>query len=225
MVLPTLAYAGATKTNNEVAIYANLGVGILKKINYFGGSKTVTPCVAGEACPANSWDATFLSTIPNVGAVGTIPALSPLYSAAEGDQAPTVAGDISYVMCLPDISLDFLLCYSQGFQATPGQSYRPIPVKFNPVDHVVPQRSDNSLSLGDLFVSSWDGLQKIRGRRCTIIVYIYPNGGGQPQEIQYYTNAILNVPPMNMGDDGNASVTISGTGSYSFCGVFSAAKP
>lgn len=225
MVLPTLAYAGQSKTGNEIAVYANLGVGILKKINYFGGSKVVTPCVAGETCPPNSFDATVLATLPNVGAVGVIAANSPLYTAAEGDQGPTVAGDVAYMLCLPDPSLDFLICYNQGFQATPGASYRTIPVKFNPVDHVVPQRSDNSLSLGDLFVSDRDGLQKIRGRRCTIIVYIYPGGGGQPQEIQYYTNAILNVPPMNFGEDGNASVSISGSGSYSFCGVFSATHP
>lgn len=223
MVLPTLVYNGNSKTNNEVLIYANLDVGILKQQLGFGSSVNVTQCVSGEACPVGSFDATVIN-FPNKGAVGTIPAKSPVFTAAEGVQAPTVSGDSADVICLPDPTNDFLLCYDQGLQVTVGQTFRAIPRKFNPVDHIVRQRGDYNLTLSDLFVSNWDGLQRIRGRRCTIIVKIQPAGGGSFQEIQYYTNVTLNCPPMNSGNDGNASIEIQGSGSFSFCCVFSAAK-
>jgi hypothetical protein len=223
MVLPTLTYDGKTKTNNEVLIYANLDVGILKQQLGFGSTVTVTQCVSGETCPVGSFDATVLN-FPNKGAVGTIPAKSPVFTAAEGVQAPTVAGDIADVLCLPDPTNDFLICYDQGIQVSVGQTFRPIPRKFNPVDHIVRQRGDYSITLNDMFVSNWDGIQRIRGRRCTIIVKIFPSGGGSPQEIQYYTNVTLNAPPINTAADGNASIEIQGQGNFSFCAVFSATK-
>lgn len=223
MVLPTLVYDGKTKTNNEVWIYANLDVAILKQQLGFGQSVNVTQCVSGETCPIGSFDATVLN-FPNKGAVGSIPAKSPVFTAAEGVQNPTVAGDIADVICLPDPANDFLICYDQGLQITTGQTFRAIPRKFNPVDHVVRQRGDYSMTLSDLLVSNWDGLRRINGRRCTLIAKIFPAGGGQPQEIQYYTNVTLNVPTMNTGNDGNASIEVQGSGSFSFCLVFSATK-
>lgn len=223
MVLPTLIYNGKTKISNEVLIYANLDVGILKKQLGFGTSVNVTQCVSGEACPVGSFDATVLN-FPNQGAVGVIPAKSPVFTAAEGEQAPTISGDVADVLCLPDPNNDFLICYDQGIQIGVGNVFRAIPRKFNPVDHVVRQRGDYSITLNDLLVSNWDGIRRISGRRCTIIAKIFPSGGGSPQEIQYYTNVTINAPPMNSGNDGNASIEIQGQGNFSFCAVFSAAK-
>lgn len=222
--LPNLVYSGVTKIGNEVTVFANLGVGILKKQLGFGTSITVTPCVAGEVCPAGSFDATVLN-FPNKAAVGVIPAQAPLFTAAEGEQLPTVEGDIADVLCLPDPANDFLICFDQGVQPTVGETFRAIPRKFNPVDHVVRQRGEYSISLGDLYVSNWDGVERLRGRRCTIIVKVAPGGGGSYQEIQYYTNVTLNVPPINSGNDGNASIELQAQGAFSFCAVFSATKP
>jgi hypothetical protein len=224
MVLPTLVYDGKTKTGNEVLVFANLGVGILKQQLGFGTSVNITPCVSGEACPTGSFDATVINN-PNKGAVGTIPANAPVFTAAEGVQNPTVAGDTADVLCLPNPADDFLICFDQGVQPTLGETFRAVPRKYNPVDHVVRIRGEFSISLTDLFISNWDGIQKLRGRRSTIIVKIMPGGGGSFQEIQYYTNVTLNVPPVNTGNDGNASIEIQGQGAFSFCAIFSAAKP
>jgi len=223
-VLPSLIYSGVTKINNEVLIYANLGVGILKQQLGFGSSVNVTPCVAGEACPPGSFDATVIN-FPNKGAVGTIPALAPLFTAKEGVQNPTVSGDVADVLCLPNPADDFLICFDQGISPTVGETYRAIPRKFNPVDHIVRQRGTNSITITDLYISSWEGIRRLAGRRCTLIVKIAPGGGGSYQEIQYYTNVTLNVPPIATGNDGNASVEIQGQGNFSYCAVFAAQKP
>lgn len=222
--LPSLVYSGSTKIGAEILVYANLGVGILKQQLGFGSAVNITPCVAGEVCPAGSFDATVLN-FPNKGAVGTIPAQAPVYTAAEGIQNPTVQGDVADVLCLPNPADDFLICFDQGFQPTVGETFRAIPRKFNPVDHVVRQRGTYSLTLTDLYVSSWDGIERLRGRRCTIILKIMPGGGGSIQEIQYYTNVTLNVPPISTGNDVNASVEVQGTGNFSYCATFSAPKP
>jgi hypothetical protein len=219
MALGTLVAGPKTKIGNEVLIYANLGVGILTNRLGYGVNIVETPCVAGVACPAGSFQATVLNK-PNVGAVGIIPANYPVFAAAEGVQAPSVAGDTADVLCLPNPDDDFLICFDQGIQVGIGQTFRNIPRKFNPVDHSVRQRGDYSLTLNDLFISSTAGIQKVRGRPCTIIVKIFPDGGGSASEIQYYTNVTLNVPPMNTGNDGNASIEIQGTGNFSFCATF-----
>ncbi len=220
MVLGPLVAGPKTKIGNEVLVYANLGVGLLTNQLGFGTNRAVTPCVAGITCPQSSFQATVLNK-PNVGAVGIIPANYPVFAAAEGVQAPTVSGDTADVLCLPHPAGDFLICFDQGIQIGIGQTFRNIPRKFNPVDHAVRQRGDYSLTLTDLFISSLSGIEQVRGRPCTIIVKIAPDGGGSYSEIQYYTNVILNVPPMNTGNDGNASVEIQATGNFSFCATFS----
>ena len=224
MVLPSLTYDGHTRIGAEVLVYANLGVGILKKQLGFGSSVDITSCVAGEECPVGSFDVTVINK-PNIGAVGVIPALAPIYSAAEGEQAPTVSGDSADVICLPNPDGDFLICYDQGITATPGETFRAVGRKYNPVDHTVRIRGEQSLSITDMLVSNWDGVRRINGRRCTIIVKIFPAGGGNISEIQYYTNVVLNVPTINTGSDVNASVELQASGNYSFCAIFSAPKP
>lgn len=220
MALGPLVAGPKTKIGNEVLVYANLGVGLLTNQLGFGTNIAVTPCVAGLACPSGSFQATVLNS-PNKGAVGNIPANSPVFMASEGVQLPSVSGDTADVLCLPNPADDFLICFEQGIQVQLGQTFRSIPRKFNPVDHNVRQRGDYSLTLNDLFISSRDGIEKVRGRPCTIIVKVFPDGGGSASEIQYYTNVVLNVPPMNTGDDGNASITIQGQGNFSFCATFS----
>lgn len=224
MVLPTLVYSGLTKVNNEVTVFANLGNGMRTKQIGVGSTILDTSCVAGEECPLGSFLASVVS-FPNKGAIGTIPANSPTGTAAEGELTPTVLGDSVDVLCLPSPADDFLICYDQGIQVAPGETYRAISRKFNPVDHIVRTRGEQTLTLSDLFVSSWDGLQRIRGRRVTIIVKIAPGGGGVYSEIQYYVNVTLNTPPMNSANDGNASIEIQASGPYSYFAVFSAPRP
>jgi hypothetical protein len=218
-VLPVRIAGPKTKTGNEVTIWANLGVGILTNQLGFGVNNVVTQCVAGITCPSNSFSATVLNS-PNKANIGTIPANSAVYTAAEGIQNPTLAGDVADVLCLPDPNNDFLICFDQGINVQLGQTFRQIPRKFNPVDHAVRQRGDYNLTLNDLYVSNIAGLQLVRGRPCTIIVKVAPDGGGSYSEIQYYTNVILNVPTMNTGNDSNASIEIQASGSFSFCAVF-----
>lgn len=228
MVLPTLVHSKKTRTSNEVLVYYNLDVGLKTKILHHNGAgvneHTVESCGGDDACPGGSFTATFLE-VENQGAVGTIPAKAPLLTAAEGEQQPGTAGDSATVVCLPDPTNDVLICFDQGAAPSPGLSVRPVPRKFNPVDHYVRQRSENSISLTDLHVSHWNGLQRIKGRRCTIIIKVSPDGTGVFSEIQYYCNVLLNPVPMNSGSDGNANIEISMDGSFSFACVFAAVAP
>lgn len=228
MALPGLIWSPRTKTSNEILIYANLGVGLMKftKVFYTGGLQT-SPfvCCGGTCiCPNNSFWAT-MTLNKNGGAIGPIVTASPLYAAAEGQHDPTIVGDMAGVACLPDPEDDFLICFDQGVNPTPGLPYRPIPAKFNAVDHYVRQRSENTITLNDLFVADYQGLQRIRGIPVTVIIKISPEGSGVFQEIQYYCNVILNPSPMNSGSDGNASIDISMEGPFSFCAIFTAAVP
>lgn len=228
MALPALVYSPRTKTNNEVMIYANLGVGLMKytKIKYNTGVATSPFVCCGGACdcpPVSFWATMTLNK--NGGAIGPIPASAPLYAAAEGQHDPTVNGDMAGVACLPNPENDFLICFDQGAAPSPGLPYRPIPVKFNTVDHYVRQRPENTITLNDLFVADWQGLQRIRGIPVTIIIKVTPEGSGVFQEIQYYCNVILNPSPMNSGSDGNASIDISMDGPFSFCAIFTAPVP
>jgi hypothetical protein len=224
-----LTYGAKTKTGNEAWIYYSLQVGIIKEVRTLTDAgvqafdMTNTGC-GNPICPDPSFDASVIE-IPNTGSMGNIPQQAPVGFASEEVADPTTIGDSVSIACLPNPAEDELICYDQGFSASPGLSYRPIARKFQTVDHYVRQRSENTLSMNDLFVSNRDGLQRIQGRPVTIIVKISPDGTGQFSEIQYYCNVILNPQPMNSGGDGNASIDVSLEGTFDFFAVFSAAKP
>jgi hypothetical protein len=222
MVLPTMGFRKETKTGNEVALYYNLGIGIIKKRLFNGGSTVVTSCGGSNACPANSFDATVLTSVlaDDQPAFGTMPANSPLFTAVEGEQSITTDGVFADLVCLPDPANDVLICFDQGFEASLGATFRAVPRKYDVADHYVRQRSENSIRISDFFVSNWAGIQRIRGRRVTIIAKIFPQGGGQPSEIQYYSNVLLNVSPLNYGNDGNANIEINGEGAFNFAAIF-----
>lgn len=155
-----------------------------------------------------------------------IPANSPIYTAMiGGSAAPVGVGDsllIADVPCWQDLTL---VCYDQGGSPSPGIPYRAIPRKFNPVDHYVRIRPENRITLSELYVSNWDGLQRIKGCPCTVVVALMPSGFGAYQEIIYYCNVVFPPQGNNWGAEGNDSQTISLEGSFSFCAVLSAAKP
>lgn len=227
MALPPLLYSPKTKTSNEVLVYANLGIGLTEYVAVMtdAGLQTnpVTCCGGDCNCPPSSFQATVIQNRNN-GAVGALPQYSPLYSAIEGVSNPASVGDIVTHVCLPNPDDDFLICFDQGASPSPGVPFRPVPVKFNPVDHYVRQRTENTITLNDLFVADHRGLQRIRGLPCTIIIKITPEGSGAYQEIQYYCNVTLTPSPMNSGSDGNASIDISMDGPFSFCAFFTASR-
>lgn len=224
MVLPTLLHRKETKTGNEVALYYNLGVGLIKKRLFNGGFTTESSCGGSSACPTASFDATVLTavTADDQPSFGSMPANAPLYTAVEGENTPTVDGVFADLVCLPNPADDVLICFDQGFEASLGQTYRAVPRKLNQADHYVRQRTENTIKIPDFYVSNWNGIQRIRGRRVTIIAKVYPQGAGQASEIQYYSNVILNASPLNYGNDGNANIEISGEGAFNFAAIFSA---
>jgi len=226
MTLPTFVYAPEVKTGNEVHIYYNLGVGRIKKRLYFGGEVEETSCAGSPTCPAGSFDATVLTSVINVDsqqdAFGSIPENSPLYTAMVGEASPANSGVNADLVCLPDTANDVLICYDRSFTANTGNQFKAVPRKFTAADHYIRQRGENSLTMSDLFISNRKGLQAIRGRRCTIIAKIYPQGGGSCQGVIYFSNCILNMPPIAYGDDQNAEMTVQAEGSFQFCAVFDA---
>lgn len=223
MALPTLVYSKGSKINADVAIYANFGHSLITKRLYNGGEVTEPNC-SGLDCDGDSWSATVLTTPNGSAAMGAIPAYAPLYTAATGQLAP--AGDVlANLVCLPNTDNDFLICYDQSFDPQLGSLIRAVPRKYNPVDHIVPQRAENTLRLSDFFVSNYDGLRSINGRLCTIIAKVFPKGGGACQEVIYFGGALLNGPPIMEGSDANSNIELSFEGSFSFCAVFSALKP
>lgn len=224
MALPVMQYSRLTKTNNDVAVYYNLDVGIVKKRLYNGGFTTDPTCGGSSACPSGSFDATVLTavTAETQPAFGSFPANSPIGTAFEGEMSPTADGVYANLICLPNPANDVLICFDGGVEPNPGLEFRPVPRKYNPADHYVRQRMEGSLRITDMFVSNWVGVERIRGRRCTIIVKIFPSGGGAPSEIQYYSNVLLSVPPVSSGNDGNANIEVTGEGSFSLYAIFSA---
>ena len=228
-VLPLMQYSRLTKTNNEVAVYYNLGVGMIKKRLYNGGFSVDQGCGGAQVCPDGSFDATVLTSVTALGgeqpAFGDFPANSPMGSAFEGEMVPTADGVFANLVCLPDPADDVLICFDGGLEATPGVEYRAIPRKFLAVDHYVRQRPEATLRLSGMFVSNWEGVERIRGRPVTIVVKVFPSGAGVPSEIQYYSNVVLNVPPISTAADGNANIEVQGEGSFSFYAVFAALPP
>ncbi len=232
--MPLLDYP-KTKTGNDIQVYYNLGIGrIYKNLVYTGHSPhgvTEAPVVCcvdqrfTESCecpdPPGPLDKVTIIMAKNRGVVGTLPKYSPLHTATLGEHPPTALGDIVAYACLPDPEDDKLICFDQGISVSPGVSTRAIPVKYNAADHHVRQRPENTITLNDLFVSNWEGVQRIRGIPCTIIIKIGVEGANVYTEIQYYSNVVLNPSPMNSGSDGNASIDISMEGNFAFSAIFS----
>jgi hypothetical protein len=232
VALPNLIRTKKTKTNNEVTIWANLDVGrVVSTSIYISGQNRTTAFTHASCCtdllgvcgcPVGSFAAT-VNMCKNVSAIGLLPPASPIFAAVEGTSPPGAEGDMVYNICLPNPANDFLICFDQGAAPSPGLSYKPIPLKYDPVSHYVRQRPENTITLSDLFVADRSGLQRIRGIPVTIIIKVSPDGCGVFQEIQYYSNVILNPKPMNSAADGNASIEISMEGPFSFCAIFSGA--
>lgn len=220
MALPSHVLDNLTKIGNDVLIFANLGNGVLKKRLFQGGSTTVTSCAGNESCPSGSFDATVLTT-PNKLAFGGFVANSPMYTAKEGEISIGEAGTLADLICLPDPANDFLICYDSAFNPQHGNRFRAVPRKYNSADHYVTQRTENSLTISDMYVHNHTGLRSLNGRRCTIIAKVYPKGGGQIQETIYFSNVLLNMNLIQTQSDGNANIEISASGNFSITAVFS----
>lgn len=242
IVLPELTYDGKTRVNAEIQVYYNLGKGVKigSLVKTSGGVEQLadSPCASTIVCPTSGWVAASLpkengAAITMSPGSRVFPAQSPLGTAEEVQVLASTditdftftggtVGDTVDILCMPNPDDDVLVCFDVGFQATVGQANKPIPRKFLPADHFVRQRPENSLSISDLLVGHWNGLQRINGIDVTLIVKIFPDGGSAPSEIQYYLGCRLSVPPMNEGNDGNASIEIGATGTFNWAAIFSA---
>jgi hypothetical protein len=232
MPIPALVGRPSTKTNNDILVYATTKIGIMERtklrtdiglhvgtIGCCGGQPTDEHC----SCPDPSIQATVTMN-KNRGMVGPIGIHAPLYTSTIGHIDPVGMNDMVAHVCLPDPGLNLenfqLICFDQGASPKPGVSHRAIPRKYNPIDHYVRQRPENTITLNDLFVASPWGLNRFRGIPCTILIAVTYEGTGLFTELQFYNNVLLNPTPMNAGSDGNASIDISMEGPFSFCAIF-----
>ena len=237
--LPALLKNVLTKTSNDAAIFANLDVGRqIGSLSYVDSAVVKYPYASCGGVSANVAGG-FAAIVANKKNAGTInsppfpdglPAMAPIFSAFESATSSediddytatfTQEGDSADVLWLPNPGNDFLICYDQSFSPSFGQMFRPVPRKYNTADHYVRQRFEGTLSLSDIFVSNYDGIQRLRGIPCTIIVKISSGGTGVWSEIHYYNNVLITGPAMNTQSDGNSSIEISAQGSFSSCAIF-----
>lgn len=234
--LTTMVHTKKTKIGAEVLIYYNLDSG--KKIGTLVKTAAGVEAIQESSCaedlnlPTSGFAAygirvsnqSIITPADGVSAAA-FPAKSPIgvaiendttYSATIGDYdfSGGSVGDQIEVIALPNPDNDVLICYDQGFSATPGNALRAIPRKMNPADHYVRQRPENTISLGNLFVSSWDGLQRIIGVPVTIIAKVFPEGGSVPSEIQYFTNVRVFPPSIDVPSESNDSIELTGEGNF-----------
>ena len=235
--LPGLVYDQKTRVGGEFYLYYNLGIA-----NYLGtlgldGNNVPrwqpnTTCGSGGTNPdggftvarvrkslATSTDSTWIVN----GLSGIIPGQSPISQSCELGAAQTEVttyniigaqpGDSVDIIVLPDPANDVLVCYDQGFNAASGNENKPIPRKFEAVDHYVRQRPENNITLTEMYTCNLSGLSKLRQRDVTLIGKFFPDGGGVPCEIIYYTVVRLSNP-MEVPQEANDSVTVSAEGSF-----------
>jgi hypothetical protein len=140
---------------------------------------------------------------------GFTPPATPSGTAITGGQP----GDTFDVICLPSPASDILICYDDGFTMELGEISKPIPRKFNPVDHYVRQRPSNTLNIQNLYCCNLKGLSALAQRSCCLIGKLFPDGGGIPTEVLYWGNVRLTAP-LQIPQDANESVIVQATGSF-----------
>lgn len=245
LVLPTTVHSKRTRVGGEVLVYYNLAVG--KKIGSLavGASaveKTAEATCTDEAnCPTSGFAAAVIR-VPNEVAIivtggGTFPVKSPIGAAIEIDKDSVAysalidnydinnngsPGDQVDIICLPDPTDDVLVCFENGFSATAGITQRPVPRKFNTADHYVRQRPENTITLTDILVSAWDGLQRLNGLEITLIAKLFPDGGSVPNQIMYYSGVKLNMPQLDSPGDANESIEHNAEGTFNHVAIFAA---
>jgi hypothetical protein len=248
--LPALIYDALSRIGNEAFVFYNLGKAIsIGKITKTADGSAYTPelsCATTLVAPTGGFlvarvhkkdSATALVIVDGGGEDVdiTIPAASTQGASFEmQDPAPALntleagfvmtggaVGDCVELLILPNPDDDVQICYDRGFTATPGVTQRAIVRKDNPVDHRVRQRPENTLSLTDLDVNNWVGVQALRDKEATIIVKVMPQNIGLPCQIRYYTQCMLNMP-WEIPAEGNDSIQVAATGQFSKDCIFAA---
>ena len=245
LVLPTTVHNKRTRVGGEVLVYYNLGVG--KKIGSLAvGASAVektaeATCTDEATCPTSGFAAAVIR-VPNEVAIivtggGTFPIKSPIGAAIEIDQESVAyssdiedydinnnasPGDQVDIICLPNPLDDKLVCFENGFSATAGTTQRPVARKFNVADHYVRQRPENAITLTDILVSAWDGLQRLNGLEVTLIAKLFPDGGAVPSQVMYYSGVKLNMPQLASPGEANESIEHSAEGSFNHVAIFAA---
>lgn len=238
-VLPSLVYDPKTRVGGEFYLYYNLG--IANRLGTLGLDGNDSPVWdAAQSCGQSGTNPTggftamkakkpIIATVDSTWRVnaltgGILPGSAPIGAAAEMGTAVTSVtsynitnaepGDGVDIWVLPNPDEDVLICFDQGLSASIGAENKAIPRKFDPVDHYVRQRPDNSISLKEMYCCNLRGLSLLRQRDCTLIGKFFPDGGAIPSEIIYYTGVRLNIP-MDIPEDANESVSISAEGRFS----------
>jgi hypothetical protein len=237
--LPTLLYNKKSRVSGEALVYYNLGraqkIGTL-----FKGASTVekipeSSCGGTLSYPTSGFVAAVVK-VPNEAAITidskVFPLKSPVGLAQEITSLGTNinsytftggnVGDQIDIVMFPYPGDDVLICYDRGLNATVGQSVRAIARKFNPADHYVRQLPENTLNLTDLYVGGLDGVRRLNGIEVTLIQRTVPDGGLVPNEILYFSNVRLSVPPTNSGADAGESIEIQATGNFGEYASFAA---
>lgn len=236
--LPSLVYDEKTRVGGEFFLYYNLGLAnVLGTLGLDGNSSPVwqpaQSCGQSGENPSGGFTVAkakkpLISTTDSTWRVnaltgGILPGSSPIGQACELGAAVTSvtsytisgasAGDGVDIIVLPNPDDDVLICFDQGLSANIGAENRPVPRKFDPVDHYVRQRPENTISLKEIYCCNLRGLSLLRQRDVTLIGKWYPDGGAIPSEIVYFTGVRLNIP-MDIPEDSNESATISAEGMF-----------
>ncbi len=105
-----------------------------------------------------------------------------------------------------------LINFDNGFGWNLGSTSRPIPNKFNPVDHYKRQRGENTLKVSQFFTVFGRALEYLRDRDFTLKVDIHEDGSANIVETRYFSLVRLNVP-VSAGGDG-ADITQDADGHF-----------
>jgi hypothetical protein len=103
-----------------------------------------------------------------------------------------------------------LIKYDNGFGWNKGTTSRPIPLKFNPVDHWKRQRAENTINVSQFYTIFGGSLQYLRDRDVTIKVDIAIDGSAQISETYFFGLSRLNVPVAFGGDGADGTMDADG---------------
>lgn len=98
------------------------------------------------------------------------------------------ANDLIDIWAIPDIDQFTELAYVRSWETPRGDHMIPVPDRFDPQATTVRVRRDPSFSISKDYVDP-DALGIIRGRECTIIVEIHPDGLSVVQEYMIIAKA------------------------------------
>jgi len=132
-----------------------------------------------------------------------------------------VLGDEFHVRALPSSGSFVDMKYIQSANFNDGTTVKPIPVRYEPVDHVKRARGDSKLTMTEFYTKNTSSLRKIKERTAgvTLRQEIHEDGKGNASEVYYYPKCMLSAPA-NF-PEGNAESVVNAEGNYATPLIFS----